>query len=160
MSKRKSVISKSRLALASAALAALQQPALAATDTATLTINATVGAQCIIDDAILDFGSFSGLGASTVTASADVSITCTSGTTASLAAASSAVDLVSGAGTITASLYSDSAMSNSYPTTPGSSVTYVGSGGAGTTPVYGKIVTSGSTTPGTYSGTVTLTVSY
>lgn len=168
MSKRKLTLSRSRLALASAALAALQQPALAAADTGNLTINASVTAQCFIDDATLDFGTFGVWSASaaagsvvlnTVTASAEVPIICTNGTSATLAASENALNLTAEGNSITVELYSDAGMASAYPTTPGS-LTFAGSGTADSTKVYGKVTAVADTKAGAYTGTVTLTVSY
>src|SRR5258707_15720358 len=111
MSASMSVISKKRLALSVAALATMQQLAMAggafAATNANLSATASVSAECYIADATLNFGTIGALGALTpVTATASAlgaePWNCTNGTTATLTAADDHVSLTGGAVTLAA----------------------------------------------------------
>ena len=155
--RRKPLISNKQLGLAIAALGALQQ-ANAAFDTANLTALATIASSCNIDDATMDFGSnplFSGTVLNTLSASVGMPVLCTNGTTATFGTAST-ITLTSGADNLTANLYTDSG----HATALSSAATYVGTGSAASVSLYGQIIPAVSTHAGTYSGVVTLTLTY
>src|SRR5258708_723714 len=168
MSTSMSVISKKRLALSVAALAAMQQLAMASgayadTSSANLTANATVTAECYINDVTMDFGSIDAIGGVTqATATADASGTepwnCTNGTTGTFAAASDSVVLSAGAlGNLTADLSYASAGGAGASATP---KTILGTGASSEVSVYGRILVPTAAKAGNYTGTVGLTVTF
>ena len=151
--------------------------ARAATATGSLTVQITVTASCTISAATLNFGTLGGTAviASATNASANVSVTCTSGSPYSIGmdnganASGSQRRMKSGTNFLNYNLYVDSGLTNAW-TTASSSTTCstanscylgTGSGSTQTVPVYGRMPAVGSAPPpGTYSDTVTMTITY
>lgn len=167
----------SQLALAISAIA-ISGASMAATDTANLTVGASVVNACAIGPGTLAFGSLSlavnanGTAGSTVDVDADsgtsISIICTSGASAAITAglgANAAVsvrNMISGADLLPYELYTDAGRLTVLDTTTGS-IPYTGTGAATTTTaVFGRILGTdiAAAKKGTYADTVAMTITY
>ncbi len=148
-----------------------------ATSTGTLTVQATFTAGCSVGATTLDFGTNNGntLPLSAILASATLAVTCTLGSPYSIGldygsnASGTQRRLQSGGNYINYNLFTDAAgllpwLSGSTSTTCVSALACVlgtGTGLVQSIVVYGRIpVSSSSPTPGVYSDTVTITVTY
>lgn len=152
-------------------------PGYAATTTASLTVQITITASCTVSAATLNFGSNAGtaLLSGAITASTTVSVTCTNGSPYSVGmsnganASGSQRRMASGGNFINYDLYTDSARLNAW-TTASSSTTCTtanscalgtGNGSAQSVSIYGTVPTVAvAPAPGSYSDTVTMTVTY
>lgn len=158
-----------RTGLAAAILAGTSaHAALAATQTTTFQVTANVQAACLINSAAnLDFGSYSG---SRVDATSDISVTCTNTTNydVGLDAGTSTGATVTtrkmtgpGGALLAYNLYSDSSHSVNWGNTIGvDTVAGVGSGSAQTLTVYGRTPAGQHPTPGGYTDTITVTLTF
>lgn len=158
-----------------APLAMLSTPSLADTDQGTLTVTATVQASCTVDDATLDFGTITNL-ANATTAQTGITITCTKGSGWSLAlddGSNTNRQMSNGTDLLNYELYTDSGTANVWATTctstpanPAPTSTEcaygVGTGSAVTnaTTVYGEVPASQNVSAGSYTDTVTMTLTY
>ncbi len=152
--------------------------AMAATDTANLTVGATVENACAISAGSLSFGTLAlevNAGLGTVTAAnhdadsgASISVVCTNGASAAITgglganAAGSVRKMISGSDLLSYELYTDSGRGTVLDTTTGS-IAYTGTGAATTNKaVYGRITGAqlAAAKKGTYSDTVALTITY
>ncbi|GAK26782.1 Csu type fimbrial protein [Serratia liquefaciens] len=153
-------------------------PAMAATTSATLTVQAVVQSSCYLDsnagsnlgNALLDFGTLTNLennvDAAATTAGSALSIICTDGTTYDVAAnlGSNADDqqrqMANGSSRLPYNLFSDSVRSTQIANgTPFASGT--GNGLSQNINIYGRIPAGTALpSPGNYLDTVTLTVTY
>lgn len=160
-------------------LAAIAAPSLAATETSSLAVSASVENACAIGDGAISFGATNalvvnanGTAGTTVDVDADsaatISIICTNGATAAITADAGAnavgatrkmlsgtVDL------LTYELYTNAGRGTILNAT--NSITYNGTGLATTnTSIYGRILAADLATAvkGTYSDTVNLTITY
>jgi spore coat protein U-like protein len=160
-----------RIAAAIAALATLPIPAMAATVSNNLAVNATVTANCTITTSALAFGSVDTLSASPVDGSGGIVVTCTNGTAWTAAAnvgggagATFAVRrMTSGANTLNYSIYTTAARTTGWGDGTGTTATLgnTGTGAAQNVTVYGRIPGSQSSAPaGAYSDTVAVTITY
>ena len=149
----------------------------AATATASLTVQITIIASCTINAATLDFGSSAGtsLLAAAIDASTTASITCTNGTPYAIGmdnganASGPQRRMKSGANYLNYNLYVDTGRTNAW-TTSASSTTctaangcYLGTGDGLAQPIsiYGRVpATVIAPSPGTYTDTVTMTITY
>ena len=164
------------LALLTACLG-LPVKVLAGTATANLTVSITITASCTINAATLTFPSTPGtsLTSTAVTASSAVTVNCTNtspysigmGQGANYSAGSNR--MANGGNYLPYGLYVDSGYT--HPWTTGASNTTcttvndcylgTGSGSAQSVPIYGQVPTTGTApVPGTYSDTVTMTITY
>jgi spore coat protein U-like protein len=151
--------------------------AQAGTATANLTAQITVTASCTINAATLTFPSTAGtaLLSAAVTSSTTASVTCTNGSPYSIGMsnganyANSTRNMVSGGNSIGYGLYVDSAYtypwttgaSNSTCTTANDCYLGTGSGSAQSINIYGQVPITATAPPsGTYSDTVTMTITY
>ena len=167
-------ISMKQLTVALAA-AALMGAAGAATETGTLTVNATVTGACAVGDATLTFnvapavnaaGTGSQSVAADVTSATDVSVVCTNGQNGTLSANDgvnadvSVRRLSSGTAFIPYGLYTDSGYATAFNGV--STIAITGTGTAELVPIYGKIDAADATAApkGTYSDSVLLTITY
>jgi spore coat protein U-like protein len=147
--------------------AAASQPAAASTASATMSVSATVLATCTVTSTPLAFGNYSG---ATLNQTATVGVFCTNGTTYTVAlgngsgtGATAAARLMSGTGgsTLSYSIYSDSARSSVWGSTTGTNtVSGTGNGALQSITAYGAIPASQAPSPGIYSDTVTVTLTY
>jgi spore coat protein U-like protein len=143
--------------------------AYAATTTSTFTVQATIQAQCIINSAsTLDFGT-QGVLSGNVDNSSTVAVQCTNTTPYNIGldagtgtgATVATRKLTSGGAVINYSLYSDSGRSSVWGNTIGTNTqTGTGNGASQNFTVYGRIPAQTTPAPGTYTDTITVTVTY
>ena len=161
-------------------LLVLGAPTMAQTGTATqnLTVQITITASCTIAAATLDFGSTAGttLVSANVDAATTVSVTCTNGSPYSIgmdngANFSGTRRMKQGATTnyLGYGLYVDSGRTNAWTTAASSSTCTTtnscflgtGNGSAQSVNIYGRVPSTGTAPPtGTYTDTVTMTITY
>jgi spore coat protein U-like protein len=142
-------------------------PALATTATTTFNVTATVQATCLISASNLGFGSYSGSAIATTTS---LSVTCTNGTsynvglnagTATGATVSARAMTGPGGATLSYALYQDSGHSTNWGNTVGTDTkSGTGNGSAQSMTVYGNLPAAQYPTPGSYSDTITATITY
>ncbi|MGH8522964.1 MAG: Csu type fimbrial protein [Gammaproteobacteria bacterium] len=144
-------------------------PVLAAIDTTTFTVTATVAAACTISATNLAFGTYSTAAALPTDASSTVTTTCTltapyniglnAGTGAGATVA--ARKMTSGANLLTYSLFQDAAHLTVWGNTIGTdTVLLVGTGVAAVTTVHGRIPALQNVPVGGYADTITATVTF
>ena len=148
-------------------MAAASVPAVASTATTTFNVTATVQATCLISANNLGFGTYSGSAIATTTT---MSVTCTNGTTynVGLNAGTAAGATVTaramtgpGAATLSYALYQDSGHSTNWGNTVGTDTkSGTGNGSAQSMTVYGNLTANQYPTPGSYSDTITATITY
>ena len=141
----------------------------ATTTTSTFTVQATIIASCTINSAsTLNFGSIGVLTAA-VNQTSTLQVQCTNTTPYNIGldvgtgtGATVAVrKMTSGANTVNYSLYSDSGRTTVWGNTVGTdTVAATGSGASQSYTVYGRVTAQTTPAPGTYSDTVTVTVTY
>lgn len=156
-------------ALASLFLLFLLGPALSATTTSTFTVQVAITASCTINSAAtLNFGS-QGVLTSNVDQTSVLQVQCTNTTPYNIGlnagtgtgATVAARKLTSGANTVSYSLYSDSGRATVWGNTVGTdTVAATGNGAAQSYTVYGRITAQTTPAPGTYTDTITVTVTY
>ena len=141
-------------------------PALAATDTATLTVTASVAAVCNVQSATLAFGAYDPAAAD-LDATTAIDLTCTPGTTYDIgldgggSANVLARQMANGGATLDYSMYQDASRTTNWGDTVGTdTVSGTGGGGVQTHTVYGRIPTGQFVATGAYSDTVTITVTF
>ncbi|CAN7687822.1 spore coat U domain-containing protein [Rhizobium rhizogenes] len=131
-------------------------------------VNASVAANCLVSVGNVDFGTRGVLSAN-ADATGSVTATCTAGTTYTVSlsggttnAAPTARKMSKGAETVTYGLYKDTNRSQPWgdATTPGSTVAGTGTGAAQVLTVYGRVPPQTTPTPGTYTDTVVVTLTY
>jgi spore coat protein U-like protein len=162
-----------RRVAAAAALVALVASAIghAGTATGTFTVQAVINSACNVSATTLNFGAYNPSGASALDGTSTISVYCTSGSayTAALSVGSgggtfATRTLASGGNTLTFNLYRDAAYSQIWGDGSASTYTVAGTGAglltANTITVYGEIPISQDKPVGTYSSTVTVTISY
>lgn len=140
-------------------------PASATTVTTTFGVSATVQATCLVSASAMDFGTYTG---AVATGSTTVSVTCTNttGYNVSLSAGSGGSvttrQMVGpNSAVLNYGLFRDSAYKNNWGVTVGTdTVAGTGNGSAQTLNVYGQVPAGQYVAPGTYSDTITATVTY
>jgi spore coat protein U-like protein len=134
----------------------------------TFAVNATVAANCLVSVGNINFGN-NGVLNHNVDATGSVTATCTAGTpyTISLGPGSAnagptARKMVKGAEAVTYGLYKDTTRSQPWgdANTAGSTVAGTGTGSAQVLTVYGRVPPQTTPTPGTYTDTVVVTLTY
>jgi len=154
--------------LATGVVLTSQTVSFAASTTGNLTVSAIVSAQCVIQSAAIPFGTYS---ASAVQQNAQIAVNCSNGTSYTVS-----LDAGSGTGATTASrklantaggsslnygLYQDAARTKSWGNANGSdTIAGVGSGTTQNIPVYGYIPGGQTSTAGSYSDVVAITLAY
>ena len=155
-----------KIAVGVCVAAVLSTGASAATLTAPIAVTASVAASCSFGASALAFGAYTG---SITDVNASVTANCILGTTYTIAlnpgvapgATTTTRKLVSGANTIAYSLYSDSGHTVNWGNITGTdTVAGSGSGGAQAYPVYGRIVAGLTPAAGSYTDTVTATITF
>ena len=153
------------------AAVAATTPALAATTSTTLNVDATVTANCTVSSSALSFGTVNPISGTNVDATGGITVTCTNGTawtaTAGVGSGSGATfaarRMTSGANLLSYNIYTDAARANVWGDGTGGTATIAntGTGVAQNVTVYGR-VPSGQTSvpPGGYADTVAVTVTY
>ena len=149
------------------ALALPAAPTLGATATTTFAVSATVEAACSISAAALSFGTYTG---ATINATTTITATCTNTTPYSVglnpgtsAGASVTTRKMTGPGssTVAYALYSDPGHTLNWGQTVGvDTVSATGNGNPQSLTVYGQTAAGQLSTPGSYSDTITVTVTY
>jgi spore coat protein U-like protein len=138
-------------------------PAFAATATDTFTVTATVATVCSVTATDLSFGAYANLAAD---ATSTISVTCTSGGTYSVGLSNgsyfSTTRRMKNAGTdyLGYELYKEVGHTNRWGDSGGDLVSGTGSGSAQDLTVYGNLPASQGLIAGSYSDTITVTVTY
>ena len=158
-----------KFAVATVCLIPFVSASLAATTTSTFTTQVTLTASCTINSAsTLNFGS-QGVLIAAVNQSSTVQVQCTNTTPynigldagAGTGAAVAVRKMTSGANTVNYSLYSDSGHATVWGNTVGTdTVAATGSGASQSYTVYGQVPAQTTPAPGTYTDTITVTVTY
>jgi spore coat protein U-like protein len=141
-------------------------PADAATATTTFAVTATVQASCTVTATAMAFGTYASTAASTTTST--VSVTCTNTTPYTLGldagvtsgASVTTRQMKNGAALLNYALFSDSGRTTNWGNTTGSWVSGTGNGTAQGITVYGQVASGQYVTPGSYTDTITATVTY
>jgi len=153
-----------------AGLALLSGAAYASTQTSTFQVRLSITAQCLAATTTdLDFGS-SGFLTSNIDAQSSIQVQCTNTTPYNVGfdkgtngASVTARQLKGGPSneTINYAIYSNSGRTTNWGNTVGTdTVTGTGSGTAQTIQVYGRVPAQTTPTPGSYTDTITVTVTY
>jgi spore coat protein U-like protein len=142
---------------------------LAATATSSFTVSITLAATCTINSAsALNFGN-QGILSTNVDQTSTIQVTCTNTTPYNIGldagtgtgATVTTRKLTSGAATVNYTLYSDSGRTTIWGTTIGTNtVAGTGNGTGQNYTVYGRVPSQTTPAPGTYSDTITVTVTY
>ena len=144
---------------------------LAGTATNTFTVQAVINSACNVSATTLNFGAYNPAGASALTGTSTVSVYCTNGSPYTTAlnvgtggGTFAARTLQSGSDTLNFNLYRDTAYTQIWGDGSASTYTVAGTGSglltANTITVYGQIPISQDKPVGTYTSTITVTVSY
>ena len=152
------------------ACASLVGPAAnAATTTASFGVSITLQKACLINSAsAMAFGSNSNSLTSNTDSTSAISVLCTATTPYTIGldqgtatgATTSTRKMVFGASTVNYSLYSDSARTTNWGNIIADSVSGIGTGVPVSTTVYGRVPVQAAPAPGTYTDTITVTVTY
>jgi spore coat protein U-like protein len=153
--------------IAFAGLGLSDWPAAAATAITTYNVTATVQATCLISGNNLGFGTYTG---SVIAATTTVSVTCTNGTTynvglnpgtATGATVTTRSMIGPGGATHSYALYQDSSHTTNWGQTVGTDTkSGTGNGSAQTLTIYGNLAAGQYPTPGSYTDTITATITY
>lgn len=144
-------------------------PALAGTDSDTMAVTATVVASCDVDAQDLAFGSYDPVSPTPLDAATTISVMCTTGTSYDVAvnagtgsgATVATRKMSASSNTLNYSLYSNAGRTTVWGATSGSNtVTGTGNGAAQTLNIYGRIPVHQTSPAGSYSDTITVTVTY
>lgn len=148
---------------------ALTSTARAGTASDSFQVTATVPDSCIVDANDLAFGNYNPLSGSVLNGSTTLNVTCTSGTGynvglnqgAGPGATVAARKMSNGGNSLVYSLYQEASYSSVWGNSIGSNtVSNTGTGAVQTLTVYGQIAASQSVPPGSYSDTITVTVTF
>ena len=160
---------KSALAAASVGFLALglaPTAAVAATATTTFAVTATVQATCSVSATAMGFGTYVSTAASLTTSTVTVTCTNTTPYTVGLNAGTTSGatvttrQMVNGSALLNYALYSDSSRTINWGNTTGSWVAGTGNGAAQALTVYGEVAANQYVTPGSFTDTITATVTY
>jgi len=148
------------------ALGIASTPASAANTSTTFTVSATVQATCVIAAGNLAFGTYTG---AALPATSTITVTCTNTTPynvllnpgATTGALVTTRQMKNGANLLNYSLFSNAGLTANWGQTIGTdTVAGTGSGATQTLTVYGNVPASQYVVPGSYTDTVTATISY
>jgi spore coat protein U-like protein len=153
------------------ALTAAHHTVSAGTSTGALTVTASVTGVCSIGNATLSFGTYNPTSATALPATTTVTLTCSLGTPYNIGmsagsgtgATTSARLMTAGASTLGYNLYRDSGYSLNWGNTVGTdtlSGTSSTTTSANTITIYGQIPAGENAAVGSYTDTVTMTVTY
>src|SRR6478672_3237808 len=158
-----------KAALTACLLLSLADTSHAATATSTFTVQVSITATCLINSAsTLNFGT-QGVLAANVDQTSTIQVTCTNTTPYNIGlnagtgtGATVAVrKMTSGANTVNYTLYSNSGRTTVWGNTVGTdTVAATGNGSAQSYTVYGRVPSQAAPAPGTYTDTITITVTY
>ena len=156
-------------ALAALFLIACPDSLYAATATTNFTVQMTITATCTVNSAsALNFGT-QGILATNVDQTSTIQVTCTNTTPYNIGlnvgtgtgATVAARKMTSGANTVNYTLYSNSGRTTVWGNTVGTdTVAATGNGAAQNYTVYGRVPPQAAPAPGTYTDTITVTVTY
>jgi spore coat protein U-like protein len=159
--------------LAAACLLSTAELALATTTTSTFSVSIQLVATCTINSAAaLNFGSSVGILSANIDQTSLINITCTSGTPFNIGldagtatgATVTTRKMTNGSNTISYALYSDSGRTTNWGNTVGTDTVSVSSGASNGTAtnytVYGRVPAQTTPPAGTYTDTITVTVTY
>ena len=155
-----------RMFVLATAGAAMSSPSNAATATSTFPVTATVQATCNISAGALAFGTYVG---AQVDTSSTISVTCTNSTAYNVglsegSAAGASVttrQMAAGAGLLNYALFRDASRTLNWGKTVATdTLAGTGNGSAQSLTVYGRVVASQFVDPGSYTDTITATVTY
>jgi spore coat protein U-like protein len=144
------------------ALMAIAPAALAGSAGGTLTVNATVNANCTISDATLSFGVYDPVvtnASSPLDGSTTMDVTCTKGITPNITTATAGGTITNGTDTLNYLLYSDNLRTNSF-VSPGFDMPTALSKAPQTLTIYGRIPGNQDVSTGGYNGSITITVNF
>jgi spore coat protein U-like protein len=157
------------IALAACSLVASGEPISAATSTSTMTVQMVITATCTVNSATtMNFGT-QGVLSTNVDQTSTVQVTCTNTTPynigldagAGTGATVATRKMTSGANTVNYTLYSNSGRTTVWGNTIGTdTVAATGNGSAQSYTVYGRVPSQAAPAPGTYTDTITITVTY
>lgn len=156
-------------ALVFAAALAAPSASSAATDTDTMTVTATVIASCDVDAQDLAFGNYDPVSSEPLDIGTTIAVTCTHGTSYDISldagvgagATVAARRMTFGGNTLSYSLYSNAGRTSVWGSTIGNNtVEGTGDGALQTLNVYGRVPTNQTAPAGSYTDTVTVTVTY
>jgi len=145
------------------ALIAVAPAAFAGTAGGTLTVNASVAANCTISAATLNFGAYDPVvanAAANLDGSTTMAVACTKGVAPNITTAAAGGTITGGASTLNYSLYSDAGRTTSF-VSPGFNMPAAVSKAAQTLTIYGRI--PGGQDVGVaalYTGTIQVTVNF
>ncbi|MGD0096275.1 MAG: spore coat protein U domain-containing protein [Terracidiphilus sp.] len=149
------------------ALGLASTPAVAATATTTFNVTATVNSNCTVSAGALGFGAYSG---AAINASSTISVTCTNSTpytvglnqglTTGATVTTRQMGITQPAGGLNYSLLTGSYTGTNWGNTTGSWVAGTGNGALQPLTVYGVLPAGQFVTPGSYTDTIQVTVSY
>lgn len=147
--------------------------AFAATETATLTVQATVSDSCTISTAALDFGAYDTVAGTQVDGTGTVTVACTTGATADVTLGQGAnADALStdaaplrrmtdGTDFLAYELFSDSGRTTTWGNTVATGLSYAAASSATSDlTVFGRITASQDVQAGSYSDSVTATIEF
>jgi spore coat protein U-like protein len=156
-------------ALAAPFLIAFGNPLYAATATSTMTVQMTITATCLVNSAsALNFGT-QGVLSTNVDQTSTIQVTCTNTTPYNIGldagtgtgATVATRKMTSGANTVNYTLYSNSTRTTVWGNTVGTdTVAATANGAAQSYTVYGRVPPQAAPAPGTYTDTITVTVTY
>jgi spore coat protein U-like protein len=142
----------------------------AATTTSTFTVSITLVATCTINSAsTLNFGNSVGILSAALPGTSTLSVTCSNTTPYNIGfdagtatgATVTTRKMTSGANTVSYGLYSDSGHTTNWGNTVGTdTVAGTGNGAAQSYTVFGQVPIQTTPAPGTYTDTITVTVTY
>ena len=156
--------------LAAACLLQNTELSLATTATSTFTVQLIINSTCTVSSpTTLDFGT-AGILSANIDATTTISVTCTASTTYNIGlnagtgtgATVATRKMTSSGNTVNYTLYSDSARTTVWGNTIGTDTptTTPGTGSAQSYTVYGRVPSQVSPAAGTYTDTITVTVTY
>ena len=156
-------------ALAACGLIASENSLSAATATSTMTVQMTITATCTVNSATsMNFGT-QGVLSTNVDQTSTIQVTCTNTTPYNIGldagtgtgATVATRKMTSAANTVNYTLYSNSGRTTVWGNTVGTDTqAATGNGSAQSYTVYGRVPSQAAPAPGTYSDTITITVTY
>lgn len=144
------------------ALIALAPAAFAATASSTLTVQASVAANCTIAAATLNFGAYDPVvvnDSANLDAQTTMAVACTKGIAPKITTATAGGTITGGGNTLNYSLYSDNGRSTSF-VAPGFTMPAAPGKAPQTLTIYGRIPGGQDVGVAAYSGTISVTVNF
>ena len=152
---------KALIGAAAIALIAVAPAAFAATQNGTLTVTASVAANCTISAATLGFGAYDPVVANTTNpldGSTTMSVACTKGVTPKITTATAGSTITNGTDNLNYSLFSNSTRTTDFA--GGFDLPTATSKAPQTLTIYGRIPGAQDVSAGAYTGTISVTVNF